>query len=507
VWILVLLPRNVLPVVDQGAFRARLELPRGTPLETTAAQAARLDAAIRADPAVDAVFTQVGRQAAVAGMDDRESGLNTATLEVRLKDGARTDAALRRLRPRLAAFPAGAVGLESGQATALGRLLGAGESDLSVRIRGEDLDAGMAYAEQVRRRLGAVRAVANVRVGTRVGQPEVRVEIDRERAAAYGIDPARVAETVEAYMNGKEATQLVDFDRKVPVVVRLPEAARRSTETLERLTVDGVPLRDLVRVRTASGPAEIRRVDQGRVVTVMADVAPGAGLTRAVDAVRGALASLPPPAGLRVEIGGENEEMRKGFRDLALAFGLALVLCYMLLAAEFESVLQPFIILLAVPLSAIGAALALWIGGSGMNTMSLIGLVILVGIVDNDAVVKLDFINQARREGMSRREAIRAAGHARLRPIVMNTVTAVLGLLPMALGIGAGAELQAPLAMAVLGGLMSATALTLVVIPVSYDLVEEAKERLSRRFRRPAPVPALGSAPAREPEPDLVAAD
>jgi len=508
-WILASLPRSVLPEVDQGSFRARLELPRGTPLETTAADAARLERAIRADPAVEAVFSRVGRQVAVAGMDESESGLNTATLEVRLRDGAATAEALRRLRTRLGGFPAGAVTLETGQATQLGRLLGAGESDLSVRIRGEDLDAAMAYAAQVRSRLLSVHSVANVRVGTEMGQPEVRVEIDRERAAAYGMDPSRVAATVEAYMKGKEATQLVDFDRRVPIVVRLPESARRSAETLETLTVDGVPLRELVHVRTASGPAEIRRVDQGRVVTVLADVAGGGGVTRAVEAVRGALASVPPPHGLRAEIGGENEEMRKGFRDLALAFSLALVLCYMLLAAEFESLLHPFIILLAVPLAAFGAAVALWVGGSGINTMSLIGIVILVGIVDNDAVVKLDFINQMRRQGMGRHDAIRAAGHARFRPIVMNTITAMLGLLPMALGIGAGGELQAPLAMAVFGGLLSATALTLVVIPVSYDLLEELQERMLRWFRAPSAIPSAGPSPspAASPRPVPAAAE
>jgi HAE1 family hydrophobic/amphiphilic exporter-1 len=341
-----------------------------------------------------------------------------------------------------------------------------------------------------------VPSIANVRVGSELGQPEVRVEIDRERAAAYGIDPRRVAESVEAYMKGKEATQLVDFDRKVPIVVRLPEASRRSAATLELLRVDGVPLRELVHVRTASGPAEIRRVDQGRVVTVLADVAGGGGVAHSVQAVRSALESMPPPHGLRAEIGGENEEMRKGFRDLALAFSLALALCYMLLAAEFESLLHPFIILLAVPLAAFGAAVALWVGGAGVNTMSLIGIVILVGIVDNDAVVKVDFINQMRRQGMDRHQAIRAAGHARFRPIVMNTITAMLGLLPMALGIGAGGELQAPLAMAVFGGLLSATALTLVVIPVSYDLLEELNDHLRAWLRRPsvdaapAPVPA-----------------
>jgi HAE1 family hydrophobic/amphiphilic exporter-1 len=355
--------------------------------------------------------------------------------------------------------------------------------------------------------------VTNVRVATELGQPEIRVEIDRERVAAYGMDPRRVAETVEGYLKGKEATQLVDFDRKVPIVVRLPEADRRSAATLERLTVDGVPLRELVHVRTASGPAEIRRVDQGRVVTVMADVAGGGGVTEAVDAVRSALSSVAPPHGIRVEIGGENEEMRKGFRDLGLAFLLALALCYMLLAAEFESLLHPFIILLAVPLAAIGAAVALWLGGSGVNTMSLIGMVILVGIVDNDAVVKVDFINQMRRQGMDRHQAIRAAGHARFRPIVMNTITAMLGLLPMALGIGAGGELQAPLAMAVFGGLLSATALTLVVIPVSYDLLEELQEwivaRLRGRAPEPAPVPAAvpEPQPRPRPEPGVLAGD
>ncbi|HKP75488.1 MAG TPA: efflux RND transporter permease subunit, partial [Longimicrobiaceae bacterium] len=263
----------------------------------------------------------------------------------------------------------------------------------------------------------------------------------------------------------------------------------------------------------ASGPAEIRRIDQGRVVTVWADVTPGRGVTGAVDAVRSSLAALPPPHGLRMEIGGENEEMRKGFRDLGLAFLLALALCYMLLAAEFESLLHPFIILLAVPLSAIGAAVALWLGGSGINTMSLIGMVILVGIVDNDAVVKVDFINQMRRQGMDRHAAIRAAGHARFRPIVMNTVTAVLGLLPMALGIGAGGELQAPLAMAVFGGLLSATALTLVVIPVSYDLLEELQEWIVAKLRgQPAPAaadpaPQPQTPPRHVPVPGVLAGD
>jgi HAE1 family hydrophobic/amphiphilic exporter-1 len=492
------LPRGVLPEVDQGQFRLRMELPQGTPLERTAEETTRLERLLDGDPAVEAVFTRVGRQVAAAGMDDRESGLNTAMVEVRLEEGASTAEALERLRPGLAGFPAGAVTVEAGQATALGRLLGGGEADLAVRVRGEDLDAALAWATAAQRRLAAEPSLANVRVGTEMGQPEMRVEIDRERAAAFGVDPARVAGTVQDYMQGERATDLVEFDRKVPIVVRLPEEARRSAQTLEQLTVDGVPLRELVRVYDAAGPSEIRRMDQSRVVTVHADVEDG-NVDGAVGRVQAALAATPVPRGLRVEIGGENEEMRKGFRDLAFAFVLALLLVYMLLAAEFESLLLPFIVLLAVPLAAVGATLALWVTGAGINTMSLIGMVILVGIVDNDAVVKVDFINQMRREGMSRRDAIFAAGHARMRPIVMNTITAMLGLLPMALAIGPGAELQAPLAIAVFGGLLSATALTLVVIPVAYDVLDEAGERMRGWFRRPTE-----ASPPRAAEPERV---
>jgi hydrophobic/amphiphilic exporter-1 (mainly G- bacteria), HAE1 family len=491
------LERGVLPEVDQGTFRLRLELAQGTVLERTADEAARLERLLAGDPAVEATFTRIGRQPAAAGMDDRPSGPNTAVLEVRLRPGASTALSLERLRPGLAGFPPGAVSVESGQATALGKLLGGGDADLAVRVRGDDLAAALAFAGGVEERLAGEPALANVRVGTALGQPEMRVEIDRERAAAFGVDPATIARTVQEYMQGSTATELVEFDRRVPIVVRLPEEARRSASTLSELRVSGVPLRELVRVTEAAGPTEIRRLDQSRVVTVHADVAAG-GIEAAVGSVRAALAGREVPRGLRVEIGGENEEMRAGFRALAFAFLLAVLLVYMILAAEFESLLFPFIVLLAVPLAAVGAAVALWVTGAGINTMSLIGLVILVGIVDNDAVVKVDFINQMRKQGMPRREAIFAAGRARMRPIVMNTMTGMLGLFPMVLGLGSGAELQRPLAIALFGGLISATALTLVVIPVAYDLLDEAGDRIRGWFGMPAASTAAEPAPEAE---------
>ena len=486
-----MLPRSVLPEVEQGEFRVALTLPRGTPLERTAETSDRIERIVRADPGVEAVFSRIGRQAAVAGVDDA-SGIHTAMLDVRLRDRVTTGEVLARVRPLLDPF-GGAVTVETGSATALGKLLGAGEADLAVRVRGEDLDAALSHAARVESRLREVGAVGNVRVATELGHPELRVHVDRERAASYGIEPQLVAASIERYMKGDRATEFVDFDRKVPVVVRLPESERRSLEALEQIRLRGVPMRELIRVEQGVGPTEIRRVDQSRVVAVLADVRDG-DLAGAVAVVQGSLRELPPPRGLTVEIGGENEEMRRSFAALALAMALAILLVYMILAAEFESLLHPFIVLLAVPLATLGAAVALLVTGNGLNVVSLIGMVVLIGIVDNDAVVKIDFINQMRARGHSVRESILGAGRARLRPILINSITAMLGLLPMALGIGPGAQLQAPMAVAVFGGLFTATALTLVVIPVAYSLAEEVRERAGLAFGRRAGEGAEGEA-------------
>jgi HAE1 family hydrophobic/amphiphilic exporter-1 len=353
----------------------------------------------------------------------------------------------------------------------LGAVLGGGEADVSVRVRGEDLDLMQARAEEVVARLEAISSLGNVRIGTAEGTPQIQVEVLREAASRRGIDPSVVANTVDRAMRGDMATEYQDFDRKIPIMVRYPRDLRYSLSTLESLRVRNVPLGDLVRIEEAIGPAEVHREDQGRVIPVYADVTRG-GLDQAITEIQTALADYPATRELRMDVGGENEEMRRSFRDLAFAFGLALVLVYMILAAQFESFAHPFTILMAVPLALVGAVLALFVTFQGVNTMSLIGVVILVGIVVNDAIVKVDFINQARAAGSGLREAILEAGRVRLRPIVMTTVTTVLGLTPMALGIGRGADLRAPLAIAVIGGLVVATLLTLIVVPVVYSVIE-----------------------------------
>ncbi|MCE2397648.1 MAG: efflux RND transporter permease subunit [Gemmatimonadetes bacterium] len=475
------LDRDLLPDVDQGAFEARLELPEGTQLRVTAEEVALLEERLLNDPDVVAVFSHIGRDVRARGAHGRATGLNTATLRVRLREGAATDEVVRRIDGVREHFPSGALSLESGQATALGQILGGGSSDIAVRVRGEDLERSYPFAERIRDRLEALPETMNARIASERGQPQFQVQVDRDAAARHQIEARVVAETVEKAMRGAVATEFLDFDRKIDVVVRLPDALRHDASTLDRLAVRGIPLRELVVVRETVGPAEIRREDQGRVVTVYADVASG-GLADAIAAIEDELAEVSPPRDTRVQVGGESEEMRRSFRDLAYAFALALLLVYMILAAQFESLVHPFTILTAVPLALVGAVLALALTGQGLNTMSLIGIVILVGIVVNDAIVKVDFINRGLGGGQSLTEAVMEAGRVRLRPIVMTTVTTVLGLTPMALGLGRGADLRAPMAISVIGGLLVATALTLIVVPVVYSVIEDARRRWRGRI-------------------------
>ncbi|HUP21015.1 MAG TPA: efflux RND transporter permease subunit, partial [Gemmatimonadota bacterium] len=266
------------------------------------------------------------------------------------------------------------------------------------------------------------------------------------------------------------ATELSDVDRKVPVVVRPEDAVRRDLDRLLEGRVDGVPLSLLVEARRAEAPAAIPREDQRRTVAVTADVVRG-GLSGAAGAVEAALEGLEIPPGVEVAVGGGREELGRSLRALGFAFLLALVLVYLILGAQFESAVLPFTVLLAVPLALVGAILALGLTGHGLDTMSGIGIVVLVGIAVNDAIVKVDFVNRARAEGLALRAAILEAGRARLRPIVMTSVTTILGLLPLALGLGAGAELRVPLAIAVIGGMVTSTVLTLIVVPLFYQAI------------------------------------
>jgi HAE1 family hydrophobic/amphiphilic exporter-1 len=375
---------------------------------------------------------------------------------------------MARLRDTFDELPPDALAIETGTATELGTVLGTAEADLAVEVRGEDRETLGLVAGQVAQRLTGLPILADVGSGLEEAHPEIRVSLDRGAIARHGLEVQQVVSALTDRTRGRIATQYVDFDRRVPVVVRAGETERRDLERILAGSVDEVPLRLLVEVDETAGPTAIRRENQERVVPVTADVVEG-GLSGAIDAVEEALRGFDLPDGVRLEVGGGGDELRRSFRGLGFAFLLALLLVFMILAAQFESLVLPFVVLLAVPLSLIGAILLLGLTGSGLNTMSLIGIVVLIGIAVNDAIVKVDFIQQARAAGLPVRAAIEDAGRARLRPIVMTSMTTILGLLPMAIGLGSGAELRSPLAIAVIGGMITTTALTLFVVPVFYQ--------------------------------------
>jgi len=312
-----------------------------------------------------------------------------------------------------------------------------------------------------------------------IGHPEIQIHFDRERAAALGLNVYEIANRVVNKIRGEVATRYSWHDKKIDVLVRSREEDRGSIEDIRQLIINPesghpFPLEGVADVVVGTGPSEIRRVDQERVALVNANLNYG-DLGNAADELTNILKEINMPKGLAAQISGQNEEMILSFRSLRFALLLAIFLVYLVMASQFESFLHPFVIIFTIPLAFIGAVFALFITGSKISVVVFIGAILLAGIVVNNAIVLIDRINQIRERGEEKTKAIIEAGRARLRPIVMTMLTTTLGLLPLAIGIGEGAEVRAPMAITVIGGLTVSTLLTLIVIPVVYSLVDRKK--------------------------------
>ena len=349
-----------------------------------------------------------------------------------------------------------------------------GGNAVEIELRGWDLDRADRIAADIRRRMERLPGVTDVRVSRREGQPEERLWLDRERIAELGLSVREVGRTLLANVGGLEAGRFREGGDEFPIVVRLRPEDRLRAEDLDAIvlrTPDGevIPLSTLVEARRGRGPVEIDRVDGQRVTYVSANLEGGVALGDAVERIRTSLDDLDLPAGFALVYGGQFEEQQAARRDFTIAIAMALVLVYMLMAAQFERFLDPLIVMLSVPVALVGVVPTLLLTGTTLNIQSLMGLMMLIGIVVNNAIVLVDAINLLRREyRMGAAEAVIEAGRLRLRPILMTTGTTVLGLLPLALGFGTGAEIQAPLARVVIGGLIASTLVTLVLIPVTY---------------------------------------
>jgi HAE1 family hydrophobic/amphiphilic exporter-1 len=465
------LPREVVPAADQGRVEAHLTLEPGADLPLVSDRARRVEHTARELGLARRVLADLGeRSEARLELDPRPPYEGDLTFI--LPDSVRAQAATARLQAL--ALPRG-VRLEVRPAqTQLEALLTAGGADLRVDLIADETRPAEAVVEAVLDALRARPELASAQRAEASEVPAYRLHFRRDNLARFGVTPATVGARLEASARGYRATALRQVGEEVPIVVRAGRAGSIEALLEERIpTPTGrKPLRVFVDAERIELPAALLRTGQTPVTRLTASVASGSDLTAAIDAIETAVPPVLAEApGTRYAVGGANQAFREGLRAVGLSLLFSLLLVYLILTAQFERLLQPLVILAAVPLAAAGVALTLWATGQSLNLMSLTGCVVLVGIVVNDAIIKVDFINQRRERGMAVRAAIEAAGRARVRPILMTTVTTALGLLPLALGFGAGAELRAPLAIAIVGGLASATALTLFVVPVLAGLV------------------------------------
>lgn len=488
------LPRlgsELIPQLAQGEFSVKLRLAAGTPLEST-------DRAMRAAQSAAASLDGLDRAYSVAGTGNRldanpvDSGENTGTLDVRLKAPAGPEAeerAIAHLREQIGNLPG--VQYEFSR-PALFTLA----TPVEVILYGYDLERLTSAANTVRTRMEASREFRDVRSSIEGGHPEIQIVFDQERASQLGLTVRDIADRVVSNVRGDVATRYRWQDKKIDVLVRSIDTRAASVDEVRKLIVNpgaerSVPLSAVADVRLAVGPAEIRRANQERVAVISAAPA-GSDLGAATEAARSILAQVPLAAGITGTVSGQSEEMQQSFRSLMLAFALAVFLVYLVMASQFESLLHPLIILVTIPMGLTGAVWGLFVTGATLNAVALIGLIMLAGIVVNNAIVLIDAINQARERGVERLEAIVEAGRTRLRPILITTVSTVLGLLPMAIGLGEGAEIRRPMAITVIGGILVATFLTLVVIPVLYSVVDRKK---FDRVPQNAAVLATGGSP------------
>ena len=482
------LGRTLLPEVRQGEIYAQIELPQGTALERTTALTKGIIQELERDERVELIFARVGSVTQGGSATGGQTGTQLAQINLRVREEFIASGELEAVEDELfvAITEATQLVLDGiDHRVSFGRPeLFSFEAPLEIRVFADETLDAAAHAERLLPRLHAIEGLADVAADDLAGRPEVRVDFDRERLGLAGLDVDRASSSVQRAIQGELAGKLHAPDKQLDIRVRLPAVDRSRIEDIARIQVgvvagdDGpprsVPLIAVARVEPALGPAEIRRIDGRRGLRIRARV-DGGDLGTLAEQLREELelAAQEVPAGqwVEAELAGQAEEMGESLRSLAFTALLSVFLVYVVMASSFESLHHPFLIMFTVPLAAVGVVLACLITDTPISAMVGIGGIILGGIVVNNAIVLINAVNQRRGQGMDVRAALLEAGKVRVRPILMTTATTVLGLMPMAFGLGEGAALRQPLALAVIGGLVVATALTLIVIPSAYALV------------------------------------
>ena len=480
---------EMMPETDESEVRVDLEMPPGTRIEVMDDLAKRAEAIVKREiPEIKHLLTEVG------GGGFMSSSMHRAELRILVKDKKErtrsTQEIANMIRPKLNLQPGLIVRARSSSGQMMQRMGGNQGDRVSVEIRGHDMAVASELAKQIKDVVDGVPGVTDSQISRREGFPEMVIKADRTKAASLGINAADVANTLETVIGGRRASQFRQEGREFNILVRLSEQQRANIGQLGNITVttpsgQNVPIGNLVSMQRREGPVSIERQDQERLVRVTAGYA-----KRDLGSIMGdidkRLTGMRMPAGFSINYGSEYEEQQKSFRELLFCLLLAIVLVYMVMAAEFESLRDPLIILFSIPLAGIGVALALFLTDTTFNMQAFIGAILLAGIAVNNAIVLIDYTILLReRDGLALRHAVELAGRRRLRPILMTTLATVLGLIPMSLGFGEGAEVQSPMARVVIGGMVTSTLITLLFIPTIYTIIEERGSREKVKADKP----------------------
>jgi hydrophobic/amphiphilic exporter-1 (mainly G- bacteria), HAE1 family len=475
---------ELMPQADEGEVSVSAELPVGSRIERNEDVALRLESfAKQYVPELIDVSTQAGGGGGFGGGGGGGGGGSRTSMTIRLvpKDERTrsSEQIARDLNRELASAIPGVIitTRASGGNQQANRLMGSGDSRIALEILGDDLQIAQRTALEAKNMMDKVPEIRNARVGRDEGRPELAVHVDRPKAALFGLSVTGIANSIRTSVGGTTAAQFREGGNEYPIVVRLREADRERLEDLNDLLINTptgqvLQAKNLMTLRNQAGPTEIQRKNQERMIRVTAE--PEGTLSEGIDAVKARLGEIQVPPDFNVSFGAEAEEQARAFGQLQMMLILAIVLVYAVMASQYESLRDPFIIMFSVPLAAIGVVLALKLTGTSFSLQAYIGVIMLAGIVVSNAILLVDYTNVLRRrDKMPLREAVETAGRVRLRPILMTSIATVLGLVPMSLGIGEGAELQAPLARVVIGGLIASTMITLVFVPTVYTLFEE----------------------------------
>lgn len=496
------LKTELIPALTEGEFFFEVTMPEGTSLPATNQVMLDMEAAAMEKPGVDLVYSSVGSRSVSGGISLKTRDENLGQVNVVMADRG-DDAAEARvageLRDNFDLIP----NLDS----KLGRpSFFSLKTPIELVFYGEDLEQLREYSLALKNKVAAMEGLVNVRASLESGNPELNVVFDRDKLAHMGMHISDLSTVLHDRVNGKVVSRFKEGDRQIDIRLRNREIDRDSVSDIENIVIgqkDGVPvmLKAVAKLEAARGPSEIHRVQQSRAAIISADLQ-GRGLGGAVAELEALVAENPPPVGISFEMGGQNKEMEVSFNGLKFAMALAIFLVYLVMAATFENLIHPFIILFTIPLALVGVVWGLKLADLSISVIALIGVIFLVGVVVNNAIVLVDAVNQGRRHGLEKLEAVVRASKIRLRPIMMTTITTVLGLLPMAVGFGEGAELRRPMAVVVTVGLAVATLLTLVVIPAVYMLVpsrvrsEAEDEQLEAEIREAERLEAAHEGPA-----------